>query len=184
MKNQKLKKFANLVLEPVAFGLLALLFIIPSITVVNLEPITKTLKQIDILGVSNKAELSINVIGGTHQIFNKEKVEKVDGVYTYTTVLTRREADRYSKPILEIINNKQEEVVLEIYGNTALPTGSDITMIIEDQVYRLQSPKGDVSNQKITLVPNKKYVIFLAIESFSNVQFEEDFTLKIKEIEY
>ena len=57
-------------------------------------------------------------------------------------------------------------------------------MIIEDQVYRLQSPNGDVNNQKITLVPNKKYVIFLAIESFSNVQFEEDFTLKIKEIEY
>ncbi|MDY0097317.1 MAG: hypothetical protein RBS01_03150 [Candidatus Dojkabacteria bacterium] len=184
MKNQKFKKFATLVLEPVAFGLLALLFIIPSITVINLEPITKALKQIDVLGVSNKSEISINVIGGTHQIFNKEKVEEVDGVYTYTTVLTRREADRYSKPILEVVNSKQEEVVLEIYGNTVLPTGSDITMIIEDQVYRLQSPNGDISSQKISLVPNKKYVIFLAIESFSNVQFEEDFTLKIKEVEF
>ena len=184
MKNPKVKKFVNLVLEPVAFGLLALLFIIPSITVINLEPITKVLKDLDVLGVSNKSEISINIIGGTHQIFNREKIEAVDGVYTYTTVLTRREADRYSKPILEIINNTQEEAILEIYGNTALPTGSDITMIINDQVYRLQGSNGEITSQKIAFVPNQKYVIFLAVESFSNVQFEEDFELKIKEIEY
>lgn len=183
MRNPKFKKFANLVLEPIAFGLLALLFIIPSITVINLEPITKAIKSIDVLGVSNRAELQINVIGGTHQIFNREKIEDVDGVYTYSTNLTRREADRYSKPILEIVNNKGEELVLEMYGYTELPTGSDITMIINDQIYRLQSPNGDVKNNKVNIIPGEKYVIYLAVESFSNVQFEEEFQLVIKEVQ-
>lgn len=184
MKNQKLKKFFTLVLEPFAFGILALIFIIPTITVVNLEPITKVLKNLDVLGVSDEARVEINAIEGTHQIFGREKLlEDESGTFTYTTTLTRREADRYSKPILEIKNNKNIDVKLEIYGNTHLPTYSNISMIINDQSYKLQSPNGDVTTQNILLAPNQKYVVYLVVESFSNVQFNEDFELKIKEIE-
>ncbi len=57
MKNQKLKKILYTFLEPFAFGILALIFIIPTITVVNLEPITKVLKNLDVLGVSEEQEL-------------------------------------------------------------------------------------------------------------------------------
>lgn len=184
MKNQKLKNFFISVLEPFAFGLLALIFILPTITVMNLEPITKAFKNLDVLGVSDKAQLSINIIGGTHQIFSREKLqEDENGIYTYVTTLTRRDSDRYSKPILEIVNDKNEDVKLEIYGNTHLPTYSNISMIINDQVYKLQSSNGDVTTQKILLLPNQKYVVYLVIESFSNVQFNDDFELKIKEIE-
>lgn len=184
MKNQKLKKFLTLVVEPFAFGILALLFILPTITVMNLEPITKVFKNLDVLGVSDKAGIEINVIGGTHQIFSREKLqEDEDGIFTYTTELSRRDADRYSKPILEIKNNKGVETKLEIYGNTHLPTYSNISMIIDDQGYILQSANGDVATQKILLLPNQKYVVYLVVESFSNVQFNEDFDLKIREIE-
>ncbi len=55
-------------------------------------------------------------------------------------------------------------------------------MIINDQVYKLQSANGDVETQKILLSPNQKYIVYLVVESFSNVQFNEDFELKIKEI--
>ena len=41
MKNNKLKKIFSLVIEPIALGLLALLFIIPTITVINLIEIKK-----------------------------------------------------------------------------------------------------------------------------------------------
>ncbi len=184
MKNQKLKKFFTLFLEPFAFGILALIFIIPTITVVNLQPITKVLKDLNVLGVSEEQRVEINVIGGTHQIFGREKLlEDENSIFTYTTTLTRRDADRYSKPILEIKNNKNVDVKLEIYGNTHLPTYSNISMIINDQVYKLQSANGDVEIQKILLSPNQKYVVYLVVESFSNVQFNEDFELKIKEIE-
>jgi len=184
MKNQKVKKFFTLVLEPFAFGLLALIFIIPTITVVNLEPITKVLKDWNVLGTSDEAKIEINIIGGTHQIFGREKLlEDENGVFTYTTTLTRRDADRYSKPLLEIINNKNVDTKLEIYGNTHLPTYSSISMIINDQSYKLQSSNGDITTQKILLSPNQKYVVYLVVESFSNVQFNDVFELKIKEIE-
>ena len=109
MKNNKLKKTLSLVIEPIALGLLALLFIIPTITVMNLKP--------------------------------------------------------------------------EVYGYTDLPTHSDISLIINDQIYRIQNPEGNTITQRILLEPNQKYIVYLAIENFSNVKFNEDFTLEIKEIE-
>ena len=184
MKNQKLKKTLSLVIEPIAFGLLALLFIIPTITVMNLKPLTKKIKDSTVLGLSEKAQLEINLVGGTHQIFSQEKLEKEEnGTYKYTTVISSRDANRYSKPILEVKNSKSTEVKLEIYGYTHLPTHSDIFLIINDQIYRLQNPQGNTTTQKIALEPNQKYIVYLAIESFSNVKFSEDFTLEIKEVE-
>ncbi len=184
MKNEKIKKFFTLIIEPIALGLLALLFIIPTVTVMNLEPITRALKDLDVLGISEKAEIDIEIVGGTHQIFSREKLSKnEEGVFKYSTTITNREADRYSKPILEIINNKNIESKLEIYGYTHLPTHSNISIIINDQVYKIQSPNGDVTSQTILLVPQEKYLVYLVIESFSDVRFNEDFELEIKEIE-
>lgn len=182
MNRDKVKRILGLVVEPIALGLLALLFIIPSITVVNLQPLTKTLQQFNVLGVSSYSDLQINVVGGSHQIFRSESLVEENGGYVYETKLLKRESDNYSKPILEIINNKEEEVNLEVYGGTDIPTGSDIGLIINDQMYRVQNQRGDMARQRITLLPGEKQVVFLTVESFSNVQFEEDFTLNIKEI--
>jgi hypothetical protein len=180
MTGNKLKKTLSLVVEPIALGLVALLFIIPAITVVNLQPLTKELKKLDVLGVTNTSDLKINIVGGTHQIFFNERIQSDEsGKYTYTTKLTKREADSYSKPILEIVNNKEGAVNLDIYGSTSLPTGSDIGIIIKDQRYRLQESNGSTQNQKITIYPNERYIVYLYIESFSDVQFEEDFELTI-----
>lgn len=48
-RTQKVKNFFSVIVEPFALGLLALLFIIPTITVMNLSPITKKLQQLDAL---------------------------------------------------------------------------------------------------------------------------------------
>jgi len=104
-------------------------------------------------------------------------------VHTYIKLsYKKREADSYSKPILEIVNNKVENINLEIYGGTEIPTGSNIGIIIKDQMYKLQDQKGNMARQKITVAPKEQYILFLSVESFSNVQFEEDFLLNIKEI--
>ncbi len=68
MKENKIKRTLALVVEPIALGLVALLFIIPAITVINLQPITKRLKDINVLGVTNRSVLQINIVGGSHQI--------------------------------------------------------------------------------------------------------------------
>lgn len=183
MAENKLKKTLALVVEPIALGLVALLFILPAITVVNLQPITKTLKKLDVLGVTNSSELKINIVGGKHQIFLNENINSTeDGKYIYTTKLTKRESDSYSKPILEIINNKDETINLDIYGESSTVTGSDIGLIIKDQRYRLQESNGNTNTERISILPNERYIVYLYIESFSNVQFEEDFELTIQEV--
>jgi len=182
MKNEKIKKTLALVVEPIALGLVALLFIIPAITVVNLQPITKKLQDLNVLGVSNSAQLKVNIVGGTHQIFFNENIQSEDGTYTYKTKLVKREADSYSKPILEIENGKEEPVNLQIYGGTTIPTRSDIGLIINDQRYRLQESNGDILTQNITVYPQEKYILYRYVESFADVKFEEDFELTIKEL--
>jgi len=183
MKENKIKKTLALVVEPIALGLVALLFIVPAITVINLQPITKKLKDIDVLGITNRSELQINIVGGSHQIFLNEKIDLIEDKYVYKTKLTKRDADSYSKPIIEIINNKEESINLNIYGGTTLPTKSDIGLIIRDQRYRLQESNGDILVQNIIIPAKERYFVYLYVESFSDVMFEEDFELTIKEIQ-
>ncbi len=183
MKENKIKKTLALVLEPMALGLLALLFIIPAITVVNLQPITKKLKDLNVLGVTNSPELRVNMIGGSHLALQNERLDRNENVYTYRTKLLKREAGSYSKPIIEIVNNKEESVNLEIYGSTAIPTNSDIGIAIGQQRYKLQESNGNPLTQNITIMPKERYEIYLYIESFSDVGFQEDFELNIKEVQ-
>ena len=180
-KNSKFKEIFGKVMEPIALGLLALLFIIPSITVVNLEPITKNIKQFtDVLGVTTSSEIIVDLVGGTHEILSGEKVYKNDsGEYIYEAKLTKRESDFYSKPILRIENRTEEDKNVTFLGTTLNPTRSDIGLIINDQTYKLQKSSGESESVEVLLRAQGKYDVYLTVESVVGVQFSEDFEIKI-----
>ncbi|HCC67802.1 TPA: hypothetical protein DEP90_01140 [Patescibacteria group bacterium] len=180
-KQSKFKAFFGKVLEPIALGLLALLFIIPSITVINLEPITKNIKKItDILGVTTSSEVIVDLVGGTHEILSIEKIYKDgDDGYIYNALLTKRESDFYSKPILQLRNNSEKDKILTFLGTTLSPTRSEIGLIINDQAYRLQRATGESESIEILLKPKSKYDVYLTVESVVGVQFSEEFEMKI-----
>jgi len=180
-RKSRFKEISSKVFEPIALGLLALLFIIPSITVINLEPITKSLKQFtDVLGVTTSSEIIVDLVGGTHEILSSEKIYREDdGNYTYQAVLTKRESDFYSKPVLEIQNRTDEEKTITFMGTTLNPTRSDIGLIINDQSYRLQKSNGESENVEILLRPQRKYIVYLTVESLIGIQFSEDFEMEI-----
>jgi hypothetical protein len=180
-KNSKFKEVLGKVFEPIALGLLALLFIIPSITVVNLEPITKNLKKFtDVLGVTTSSEVIVDLVGGTHEILSSEKVYRDDnGKYVYQAVLTKRESDFYSKPVLKIENRTDEEKNISFLGTTINPTRSDIGLIINDQSYKLQKSTGESETVNILLKPQSEYLVYLTVESVVGVQFSEDFEMTI-----
>jgi hypothetical protein len=177
----KFKEVLGKILEPIALGLLALLFIIPSITVVNLEPITKNLKKFtDVLGVTTSTEVIVDLVGGTHEILSGEKVYKEeDGQYIYEAVLTKRESDFYSKPILNLENRSEEEKTVTFLGTTLNPTRTDIGLIINDQSYKLQKSNGESETVEILLKPQSEYLVYLTVESVIGVQFSEDFDMEI-----
>ena len=179
-KNKKLKykKTLGKILEPFALGVLALLFIIPAITVINLEPITK--KVTDVLGVTTNSELIFDLVGGTHEIVSAEKIYKEEnGDYTYSAILTKRASDFYSKPIIKIINNTEDEKTLTFLGTTLNPTRSEIGLIIKDQAYKLQRANGESQKVEILLRPQSEYLVYLTVESVVGVQFSEEFEMKI-----
>lgn len=181
---QKLKNILNLVIEPFAIGLLALLFIIPTITVMNLSPITKRLKDLNVLGVNTQSAVSVDLVGGKHDIFSEENLDKnTDTIYEYTTKLNKRTADSYSKPILEIKNNTKDPRKVSFYGQTLNQTQSNIGIIVNNKLYKIQDDKGQTYPETITVEPSEKVVVFLAIENLAGIQFSEDFSLQVKLVE-
>ena len=180
-KKSKLKELFGRAIEPVVLGLLALLFIIPTITVINLEPITKNIKEFtDVLGVTSGSQVIIDLVGGTHEILSSERVHRDDGDnYVYNAILTKRGSDFYSKPILKIENRTEEDKYLTFLGTTINPTRSDIGLIINDQSYRLQRASGESQTVEILLRPQSEYMVYLTVESVIGVQFSEDFEMKI-----
>jgi len=179
-QKDEFKKIFSQILEPFALGLLALFFILPIVTVMNLTPITKQIKKIDVLGVTTQDELVIRLVGGQHEIFSGESLAKIDETeYSYSARIGKRGADSYSKPILEIQNNTEEKKILSFWGQTLTNTRSKIYLQEKETPYLLQDNTGETYEQKITVLPTEKIIIFLALENISGVQFSELFDMTI-----
>ena len=180
LNSPQFKKVVGQILEPFALGLLALLFIIPTLTVFNLSPITKTFEKLDVLGVSSNEDVSFTLVEGKHDIIRSESlVKNEDGDYIYSTTLNKRASDSYSKPIIELKNNTQEQQTIVLYGQTKTPTRSNISVIINDHPYKLQDESNNTYPQEITMDPGKSTIMFLAIENLSGVQFSEEFEMHL-----
>lgn len=181
LNSPQFKRVIGQILEPFALGLLALLFIIPTITVFNLSPITKTLEKLDVLGVSSKEEVAFTLVEGKHDIIRSEYlIKNEDGNYTYSTTLSKRASDNYSKPIIEIKNNTQSQQTIVLYGQTKTPTRSNISVIINNHPYKLQSDSNVTYPQEITIDPNTTVIMFLNVENLAGVQFSEEFEMQLK----
>lgn len=180
-KKEKFKRIAGQILEPFALGLLALLFIIPTITVMNLTPITKEFEKLNILGVTTHGDILINLVGGTHEIFREEMLNRVDDeTYAYSTRLVKRAADSYSKPIIKVENRSEEAVNLFFFGQTLTNTRSTISLIVNNEYFIVQDSTGETFDHEIEILPGQERIIFLALENLSGVQFSEMFDLSIK----
>lgn len=172
------------VLEPFALGILALLFIIPTITVMNLTPLTKELKKLDVLGVTSQEDIKIDMVGGKHEIFSNENLSKIDNNrYTYSTNLNKRASDIYSKPILKISNRGSADKKVVFFGQTLSNTRSDVFLMIGKEKFRIQDGQGETYKQEITIKAGSEETIFLSIENLSGVQFSEIFDMDISVFE-
>lgn len=183
-RTQKVKNFFSVIVEPFALGLLALLFIIPTITVMNLSPITKKLEQLNVLGVNTASSVSVTLVGGKHEVFSEEDLVKAsDTEYSYSVRLSKRAADSYSKPILEIENKTSEVQEISFLGQTKTSTQSNISLLIDQKPYKLEDDKGFTYPHSIFLAPTEKVVVFLSLESLTGIQFSENFDLQVKVVE-
>ena len=92
------------IFEPLAIAALLALFIIPTLTVINLSPITQELKRPDVLGVTDSTQnIVIEKVGGRHNIFQNEVLEKQDDTeYIYSTDIMKRWEKAYLNQLLPL----------------------------------------------------------------------------------
>ena len=69
----KTKNLLPQIIEPFAIVALLCLFIVPTLTVINLSPITKEVQDKTVIGVNPvSSNTVVKLVGGTHAIFKNE----------------------------------------------------------------------------------------------------------------
>jgi len=170
------------IVEPFAIVALLAFFIVPTITVINLSPITKEINKENVLGVNTfNSNIEVNNLGGFHEIIQGESLSKNDvGEYLYRTTLQAREnLKTYSKPILQIQNKGYSAVVLSFYGYTDSRTDTRVSLKIGRNSYLLRDEKGNLYEQKIFLEPTSDTTVYLYLENSNRILFSEDFEMEV-----
>ncbi|MGI6484084.1 MAG: hypothetical protein ACOX0R_00460 [Candidatus Dojkabacteria bacterium] len=164
------------IFEPLAIVALLGLFIIPTLTVINLSPITQELKRPDVLGVTDSTQnIVIEKVGGRHNIFQNEVLEKQSETeYMYSTDIVKRDGKKiYSKPIINIKNIGTTTSTVSFYGYTDGVTKSSLSLKIDKDSYNL------TDTSKIQLKPGERKTIYLSTESQSDILFNEKLSIVI-----
>lgn len=166
-------------LEPFALGILCLLFIIPALTFSNLTPMVKELNS-NVLGVQDETGFNIELIGGSHNIFQTEHLVKdSDTLYSYDSKILAHNSGSFSKPVLVIENVSDNKQEISFSGSTETPIQSRIGLIYNDTFFELQDEIGETTKQTLTIDPLSTVTVFLSVESFTDVQFSETFYMDI-----
>lgn len=169
-------------LEPIAIVILLALFIIPTLTIINLSPITQENKHRDVLGVSSdQTALTISKVGGQHNIFKNEVLDKNEfGEYTYNTTVTKREGRKvYSKPILEIKNDTGMKRSLLLYGYINNSRNANLAIMVGKDRYVLNDSNNQAYTREISVESGEKKVLYLEVKNEERVYFDQEFVLDI-----
>lgn len=170
------------VFEPLAIVLILGLFLIPTLTVLNLSPITQENKQSNVLGAtSSPNSISIDMINKTDDIFVSENLRKQkDGEYVYTAQVEAREGEKeYSKQIFRISNKSNAQQRLIVSGHTDSTSGSNFSLKIDGVWYVLRDNSKEMYKREIVLEPNTTKTAYISAYSDNNILFREVFTINI-----
>ncbi len=179
---RKKKNLLPQLLEPLAIVVLLALFIIPTLTVINLSPITQDNKQMDVLGVtSDDTGLRIKAVGGIHNIFKNEVLEqKPFGEYQYTSTISKRKGKEvYSKPILEIKNETSVERSVLLYGYINNSRNTHLAINVGKDKYVLNDSNNQAYTREIGIKPGERKVLYLETKNEEKVFFDQEFVLDI-----
>lgn len=178
----KTKNLLPQIIEPFAIVALLCLFIVPTLTVINLSPITKEVQDKNVLGVNTfSSNTVVKLVGGTHDIIKNETlINSNERQFLYKATIQKREAEEtYSKPILKLQNNGTFPVKLSLFGYTDSKTNSKISLKIGRNSYLLKDYDSTLHAQEIILEPTSDTNLYLYIENTNRILFPEYFELEI-----
>lgn len=170
------------VFEPLAIVAVLGLFIIPTLTVLNLSPITRENKQRDVLGAtSSPNSVVIEMLNKESEIFSNETLRKDgEGAYVYTATTESREGGKeYSKQAFKITNRSHSQQRLIVDGYTDSTSSSNFSLKIDGVWYVLRDDSKEMYKREIVLEPNATKTVYISTYNENNVLFKEVFTVNI-----
>lgn len=170
------------IFEPLTIVLILALFLIPTLTVLNLSPITQENKQSNVLGVTDSPNnISIELLNKDDNIFVGETLRREkDRDYVYTTEVQPREKEReYSKQAFRISNrsNGKQKVVVSGYANST--SSSHFSLKVDGVWYVLRDDSKEMYEREIVLGPNSTKTVYISTYSEKSILFKEAFTVNI-----
>lgn len=168
--------------EPLAIVALLALFLIPTLTVINLSPITKEKKQLDVLGAtSSPNNIIIQSVNEENEIFSSDNLRKeIDGEWIYTTEVEPREGNKvYTKQAFRITNNSNTQQRLVVSGYTDSTSFTNFSLKIDGFWYVLRDNSKEMYEREIVLEPGVVKSVYISTYSDYNVLFKEVFTVNM-----
>ncbi len=185
MLKREIKRFKNKVevfLEPFGLVALALLFVLPTLAVLNMSPVAKNQKVINVLGAEDGKGVSTVLVGGVHEIVKQEFLSFPTELQTkYNAQLIKRPAGVYSKPILQLVNQSSEYSEVAVNATTEFSKGVEVALIVDDKKYIIQNVSGEPLMQRIVLEPAKESIVYLQLTSDSDVKFNDNIEIVLVE---
>jgi hypothetical protein len=177
IKRWKLR--AERVLEPVAIVVLLGLFLLPTLTILNLTPRQNPLKP-NVLGAEDRSGVGLALVGGIHPVVDNEYLSFVDDSEAkYEAKLRKREAGTYSKPVLEVTNFSSEEVSIDLEVYMSVNSGSELSAIFNNREYPLMNIYGSTFSQKIPLRGGEKGTLYLKAVNTQDLLFHEELEVRV-----
>ena len=182
MLKREIKRIKNRfsgLFDPLGIVALVALFLLPALAIINLSPIA-TSEQRNVLGVGDGEGVSAVLVGGVHDIIKEEIITfPNDQQIAYQAKLIARDAGTYSKPVLQLVNYDGAESTVRISGSTELGANTEVSVIVNDQRYIIESRSGEQFIQEIALPASSKSDLYLNLDSDNNVRFNDMITLRI-----
>jgi hypothetical protein len=176
---KRVKLAVERVLEPFGLLVLAFLFVLPVLTVLNLDTVSEN-KPVNVLGVQDEPGLGIALVGGIHEVFEDESLSFItDTTAKYSTTLRKRDKGEYSKPVLQITNKSSKDAKVTVSGYTQLSTGSDIYIIVNNEKNILQTKNGKSIDVSFTLDGTETIDMYILVDSTKTVLFDEEFEIRV-----
>lgn len=170
------------VFEPLAIVALLALFLVPTLTVINLSPITREKKQLNVLGAeSSPNSIVIEAINDDDPMFSSTRLsQRNDGTWIYTTDIAPREGEKiYSKKAFRITNNSNTQQRLVVSGYTDSTSFTNFSLKIDDFWYVLRDNSKEMYEREVVLEPGVTKSVYISTYSDYNVLFKEVFTVNI-----
>lgn len=185
MLKREIKKLlikSEVILQPVLLVMALSVFILSTLAFINLSPKYITSEK-NVLGVSDKKEVGVVLVGGTHNYINNEGLSFIDNTeFSYTFNISNRESGLISKPSLEITNDSSEDIKLSINSFSTSLTQSDIRLLYKSNYLVLINSVGAQSNPTLTIPAQTKDIIYISVENAQPIRYSQEVTISFTTI--